>query len=75
MENNTNLDRVISEFNELGNMLEEQYLGKREEKQLELVITHDNLNTILLGTACIDNHRIAQVIGENDRIILKLEKI
>ena len=69
------LDRVIGDYNELGNRLEAQYLEKRDEPTLELVITLDSLKTILLGTICCDNHNISSMVANGKEITVKLEKI
>lgn len=75
MENNKELDKVISDYNDFGNVLEQQYLEKRDEPTLDLVIRLEDLKTILKGTACVDAHEITSIAGDGEKLVIKLEKI
>ena len=75
MENNKRLDVVLSQYNELSNRLEEQYLEKRDEPEPNLVIRLEDLKTILIGTIACDNHSIASLVADGEKLTVRLEKL
>lgn len=69
------LDKVIETYNEYANGLESGYLENREEPNLNIKITREDLNTIIIGTGCIDNHNIKAIHFNNGSLTVELTKI
>jgi len=69
------LDEVIEQYNKVSNFLESEYLKNRDEQVLTMILDKDALESLFLGTACVDNHIITGIKFDGRDMKVSLEKI